>query len=508
MQRVKKFSVFVLLLVFATVSLAGCSGSSTKSGSASQVTIAQGSDISTLDPHNALGTTTAGVIFHIFNSLTRTDANGKVVGDLAESFSSINPTTWEFKLRKGVKFHNGEPFNAAAVKFSVERMLDPKLKNKLASDFSFIKEVKVIDDSTIQLITKEPFAGLPQRMFYLAIVPPKYIAEKGNEEFIAHPVGTGPYKFKEWVKDDRVVLTANAEYYQGAPKVAQVIFKTIPEDASRIAALEAGEVDIISGVPSSQVERLKGDSKVEVVSAPTSRVMYVGLNSLNNRLLENQKFRQALNYAVDVDSIIKNILNGAGKRIATISVPQYLGYSANVKPYAHDISKAKQLLTEAGYNNEPLVLAVSPGAYQNAKEVTEAVAGQLKQAGVNVTVVEKESGLFRNDLMAGKIEPLYFNGIGGPYASTELLARIGFGTKERYSTFTNPAMDELRQKASATIDEQQAAPIWNQLQEMFIEQAPAIFLYQQYANYGYSKKIKNWAPRLDETILVDGISKE
>lgn len=503
----KKCTVFLLLLVLVTGVIAGCGGGS-KSGDKAQLTIAQGRDISTLDPHNALGTTTAGVIFHIFNSLTRTDATGKVTGDLAESFTAINPTTWEFKLRKGVKFHNGEDFNAAAVKFSVERMQDPKLKNRLASDFSFIKEVKIVDDYTVQLITKEPYSGLPLRMFYLAIVPPKYIAEKGNDEFVAHPVGTGPYKFQEWVKDDRVVLTANAGYFKGAPKVAKVIYKTIPEDASRIAALEAGEVNIISGIPASQVDRLKKNGKVEVVSAPTTRVMYVGLNSLTNPLLQNPKFRQALNYAVDVDSIIKNILNGAGKKVATIAAPEYLGYSASVKPYTYDLNKAKQLLAEAGYNNELLTLAVSPGAYPNSKEVTEAIAGQLKQAGVNVTVIEKESGLFRNDLMAGKIEPLYFNGIGGPYASTELLARIGFGTKERYSTFTNPEMDELRAKASATIDEQQAASLWTELQQKFIDQAPAIFLYQQYENYGYSKNVKNWAPRLDETILVEGASLE
>lgn len=476
-------------------------------GEISRITFAEGADVSTLDPYNAVGTTTAQIIFHIFNALTRTDAEGNVEGDLAESYQALDDTTWEVVLKKGIKFQNGEDFNADAVKFSIERMLNQEKKFSITADFSFIKEVQVIDEYKVNIITHEPYPGFPLRMFYLAMVPPQYIQEKGDEYFAKNPIGTGAFKFKEWVKDDRLVLTANENYFGGAPAIDEVIFKSIPEDASRIAALEAGEIDIMSGVPTSQAARLRENKNIEVVAWPTTRGVYVGLNTLNDELLKNKKFRQALNYAVDADSIVANILDGNGKVTATNLVSQYFGFAEDVQPYPYDPEKAKQLLQEAGYNNEPLIFAVAPGSYMNAKEVAEAIAGQLKQVGVQVNVVDKENSLFRNDIMTGKIEPLYLNGIGGPYASSELIARIGYGTGQRYSTYANSEFDALRDKASVTMDVHESLKLWKQLQEMMIEEAPNIYLYQQYKIYAFNKNVGNWSPRLDEMILLHSATK-
>jgi peptide/nickel transport system substrate-binding protein len=491
--------VFLLAAALFLVSALHGTGAETK------LSFAQGTDANALDPANATGTVTASIIFHMYNALTRTTSDGEVVGDLATSFKALNDTTWEFKLRKGVKFHNGEDFNAASVKFTVDRILDTSKKYKMTSDFLFIKEVKIIDDYTINLITKTPYAGTPLRMFYLSMVPPKYLAEKGDAGFAASPVGTGPYKFVSWKKDSQLVLEAYKDYYAGAPAIDKVAFRVIPDDASRVAALEAGDIDLISGVPSSQVARLSQNPNLVVAPRATTRVMYIGMNTIIPGPLQDKRVRQALNYAVDVDSIVKNVLDGNGTVLATISTPQYFGYAPDVKPYKRDVAKAKQLLKEAGYEKGFAVdLSFVPGAMPGAKDAMQVVAAQMAEVGVTVNPVEIENALMIQQLASKKISPLFFQGIGGPYADLELISRISFGTNERYSAYSNITFDDLRNKASATIDPTKAKELWKQLQEMARDEAPAIFLFQQFSIYAYNKKLMDWKPRLDQMILTYG----
>ncbi|WP_248928226.1 ABC transporter substrate-binding protein [Paenibacillus hamazuiensis] len=510
----KKSLCAVLAVILVIGVLAGCTnaGPETKqesadgsSGEIQRLTFSQNTDTQDIEPYNGTSTNSATITFQMFNALTRTDTDGKVIGDLAESFQAVDDVTWQFKLKKGVKFHNGEDFNAEAVKFSVERMINPENKFQLAPDFSILKEAVIIDENTVNIVTKNSYNGLPLRMIYLVMVPPKYIKEKGNDYFRKNPVGTGPFKFKEYVKDDHVTLTVNDQYFKGASKIKELVFKPIPEEASRIAALEAGEVDLVTGVSSSQVERLKKNQNLEVVSFPTTRAVYIGFNMLNNPVVQKRAFRQALNYAVDVDSIIKNVLDGQGKRLATVFLDHFQGYTSDVKPYPFDQAKAKELLKESGYNNEPLTLVIS-SALGSLKEVAETVSSQLRQVGVNVNVVQKENALLRTELAAGKIDPLFFYTFGGPYNSADLISKVAFGTKERYSTYWNKDMDDLRSKAISVIDMKESNALWKQFQEIFKDDAPAIFLYQQYGITAYSKKLKNYKPRMDELVLFDNIS--
>lgn len=476
----------------------------------SKAIFAQGRGISSVDPYNALGTTTSMIKFYMFNGLTKRNVKGKVVCDLAESMTKVDKNTWEFKLKKGVKFHNGEPFNAQTVKFSFEMMNDPQYKFRLAKDFDFLKEIQIIDDHTVRLITKYPFAGLPLRCFNFTLLPPKYITEKGHDYFTKHPVGTGPYKLTKWLKGNKIILDAYDEYFEGAPAIDRVIYRVIPEDASRVAALEAGEVDLISAVPTSQIERLKANPDIKVVTAPTTRVIFIGLDTIHPKYpTSNKKFRQALNYAVDVPAIVKHIFNGNATRLATLIAPAFFGYSANVTPYEHNPEKAKALLKEIGYDSDQVLkLSVAPGAYINNTEVAHAIAGQLQKVGVNVQVAELENSVARTQLLTKKNNPLYLLGIGGHYNDADLITRIAFGTKQRYSTFYNKKFDELRMKAGSTLDDAKAEKAWEEVQVMLKEEAPAIFLYQQFDTYAYNKKLKNWTPRLDEMILLYGASLE
>jgi len=504
----KKIASLILAVAILVTTFAGCGSSKGNASAAAstekkKITFAVATDITTLDPRNAAGTSTAMVLLHMFNALTKTDANGKVVGDLAESYKSVNDTTWEFKLKKGVTFQNGEVFNAKAVKYTVDTLQDPKSKFKIAADFSFIKEIKIVDDYTIQLITKKPYSGTPLRLTYLMIIPPEYTKKIGDKEFAKKPVGTGSYKFVERVKDQKVVMEAYDKYFGGKPKIDTVTFKCIPEDASRVSALQSGEVDIISAVPTSQMDLLKANSKITVVAKPTSRVIYVGMNTTIDSPLKNVKVRQAINYAVDKNSIIKDVLNGNGSILANISTPQYAGYDSTLKPYEYNPTKAKQLLTEAGFPNGFSITMDTTTGYLNGNDVMQAVSAQLKKVGITVKLVEKDSSLLREEMASHKTDPLFINGIGGPYADLELIGRIGFGTGERYSTYSNKANDALRTKASQTIDATTANKEWSQYQQAIQSDAAALFMYQQHGIYAYNKKVLNWEPRIDEMIKVD-----
>ncbi|WP_193065410.1 ABC transporter substrate-binding protein [Oceanobacillus oncorhynchi] len=503
----KRFLIFVSLLMF----LIGCSSNesgaeNTGSTEIESFTFALPLDTQAIEPFNGTSTTSATVIYQMFNALTRTSPEGEVQGDLAESFERVDDLTWQFTLHENVTFHNGEEFNAETVKFSVERMLDTSKQFGLTSDYLFIDRVEIIDDYTVNIITKEPNNGTPLSLIYLSMVPKEYIEENGDEYFAENPVGTGPFTFQEYAKDTHVKYERYDDYFKGKVNVKELTFKPIPEESSRIAALESGEVDLIADVSINQLNRLEQTENLAVESFPTTRVSYIGFNMRkDSELIQNESFRKALNHAVNVDSIIDNLLEGNGETIPAIFLDHFNGYDSGVEPYAYDVDKAKELLDEAGYNGERLELAIDANSKQ--LPVAEAVADMIREIGVDIEVVQKENVLMREEVAAGTISDLYLFNIGGAYNSSELISRIGFGSEQRYSTFFNSEMDELRMAANSEMDEAQSEELWQEYQDEIYDIAPAIFLYQEYASNVLSDVYTNYTPRRDELILLEDIEK-
>lgn len=505
----KRFTALILALLVGASLLTACSsGAGSASSSAAserqgtkEIVYANATDISSMDPRNATGTQTASILNHVFSGLVTTDEKGQVVNDLAESYKNIDDKTWEFKLKSGVTFQDGSKLTSEDVKYTLDTIRDTSKKYKLASDFSFM-QVQIIDDLNFRIITDQPFSGFLLRLNYVKIIPKAYVEKVGDEEFAAKPIGSGPYKFVSWSKDEKVVLEANDTYFGGKPTIDKITYKVIPEAASRIAALESGEADIIANVPTSQIERLSSLQNVKVLSNPTTRVMFVGMNLVKDGPLQNEKVRQALNYAVDKQALIKGVLDGNATQIATISTPEYEGYDASVEAYSYDPEKAKQLLTEAGYaNGFSLQFSVTSG-YLNGQDVAQAIASQLGQVGITCTVQEEDSNQQREKISSGTVADLYLNGIGGPYSNIDLVAKLAFGTGERYSTYSNTEFDTLRKEAAATVDKEKAKVKNSELQKLIREQAPAVFLYQQHGIYAYNTRVSNWLPRVDEMIIV------
>ena len=504
----KKFTALILALLVGASLLTACSPNAASSSSAAseqqgakEIVYANATDISSMDPRNATGTQTASILNHVFSGLVTTDEKGQVVNDLAESYKNIDDKTWEFKLKDGVTFQDGSKLTSEDVKYTLDTIRDTSKKYKLASDFSFM-QVEVIDDLNFRIITEEPFSGFLLRLNYVKIIPKAYVEKVGDEEFAAKPIGSGPYKFVSWSKDEKVVLEANDTYFGGKPAIDKITYKVIPEAASRIAALESGEADIIANVPTSQIERLSSLENVKVLSNPTTRVMFVGMNLIKDGPLQNEKVRQALNYAVNKQALIEGVLDGNATQIATISTPEYEGYDASVEAYSYDPEKAKQLLAEAGYaDGFSLEFSVTSG-YLNGQDVAQAIASQLGEVGITCTVQEEDSNQQREKMSSGTVADLYLNGIGGPYSNIDLVAKLAFGTGERYSTYSNAEFDALRKEAAATVDEEKAKVKNSEIQKVIKEQAPAIFLYQQHGIYAYNTRVSNWLPRVDEMILV------
>lgn len=495
------------LIVGAALVSSGCgsnTGSSAKTAEKT-ITIAAPADINTLDPRNGSGTITTNVLAYVYDSLLKTDENGQVVPNAAESFKQIDPTTWEFVLRKDAVFSDGSPLTAEDVQYTVNSFKDPSKNFKLASDYKFM-DIQIQDAQHFTIKLQTPFQSLPLRLTCMSILPKNYLEKTGDEGFAKAPIGSGPYKVQQWDKDNQIVLVRNEKYYGTKPKADKIVFKIMPEAASRLAALESHEVDIISNVQTSEIPRLQNLSGVKVVGGPTTRVIFLGMNLKTESPLQNQKVRQALNYAIDKQALIQGVLDGNATQIATIATPQYQFYDADIQPYEYNPDKAKQLLTEAGYpDGFDIPLSVTE-SYMNGQDIAQAIAGQLEKVGIRCKPVLEASSSRTPKFQNASIAPLYMMGIGGPYSDIDLVSKISFSTGERYSTWSDPTFDGMRQKAESLVDPKEAQQAWTELQNYIKEQAPAVFLYQQHLVYAYnSDRLSGFKPHADEHIMVTDV---
>lgn len=504
MTRKWKAAVAAALILGVTAFAAGCGGSG-ETAKGKSITIAVPNDINTLDPRNGSGTITTNVMAYIYQGLLQTDKDGKVVPNLAESFKQVDPLTWEFVLKKDAKFSDGTPVTAEDVKYTVDSFKDSSKNFKLASDYKFM-DIVIQDPQHFQIKLKTPFQSLPLRLTCMSILPKGYLEKVGDAEFAEKPIGSGPYKIEKWEKDNQVVLVKNDNFYGTKPKADKIIFKVIPEAASRIAALESHEVDIVSKVQTTEIPRLKDSNGIKVVGGPTTRVIFLGMNLKVDSPLKDKRVRQALNYAVDKEALAKGVLDGNATPIATIATPQYQFYDPNVKPYEYNPEKAKKLLEEAGYGDGFAIDMSLVQGYMNGEDVAQAIAGQLQQVGIKLTPVMEDSSARTPKFKSAAILPIYMMGIGGPYSDIDLVSKISFSTGERYSTWSDPQFDALRAKAESTIEPQAAQAAWSELQNYIKDQAPAVFLYQQHLIYAYnSARLSGFEPRMDEHIVVDQV---
>lgn len=479
-------------------------------GPSGQLTISETSDINTVDPKFVKGRHGQNVLRMMFDSLYHRDDNMQIIPWLATSVENPDELTWRFHLREQVKFSNGNDFKANDVKFTIERLLED---DSVWSARNFVDRVEVVDDYTVDIITQAPFAAFMTRAVLWHMTDEEYFNDVGEEGFLSSPVGTGPFEFVEWIKDERVVLEANTDYWRGAPNIKTVIFVPIPETATRIAALEAGDVDIIAAVSPEYIDQ-PGEG-VEITTVPGTRAFYLGMN-VNVAPFDDVRVRQAMNYAVDVDSIIKFVLNGLARPIDNPLLPEAFGYVAT-PVYYYDPEKAMSLLAEAGYADG---FEMELDTHPVLKEIAEAVAGQLSAVGIDVTV-----NIMERPALVAKYEPggsqAFMTSWGNSEADADgILSKqfyskrygcdlvtydypapeSGFGDSAKgcyYTGFGNPVVDAAVEEGKIQVDPAERKAAYHEALQVIVEEAPWVFLYNPSEIFAYGDRVQGWTPRSD-----------
>lgn len=478
-----------------------------------QIIIAQVADANALDPKYLKGRQTQNVLRLVFDSLYHRDNNMKIVPWLATSYENPDELTWRFHLRQGVKFHNGNEFKANDVKFTLSRLVED---DSQFSTRNFVDKVEVVDDYTVDIVTKEPYAAFMTRVVLWHMTDEEYFNEVGAEGFASKPIGTGPFKFVEWVKDEQMVFEANRDYWGGSPKIKTVIFKPIPENATRIAALETGDVDLITDVPPDYVDQTP--EGVEIVTVPGTRAFYLGMN-VNMEPFDDVRVRQAMNYAVDVEAIIESVLNGLARRIDNPLLPEAFGYTPT-PVYSYDPDKAKSLLAEAGY---PDGFEMELDTQPPLKEIAEALAGQLSAVGIQakVNIMEKAA-------LYAKYEPGFSQAFLTSWGNSEADAdgmlskqfysdryrcnllgpegETGYGNTELgcyYTGYANAEVDEYVEAGAKTVDPEKRKEYYAKALKIIVEEPPWVFLYNPSEVYAEGDRVQGWVPRSDALIILD-----
>jgi peptide/nickel transport system substrate-binding protein len=473
-----------------------------------QLVAALDSDRETLDPHQATGTIDYMVLMHVFDHLiARNPETMKLVGGLAESWRSVDDLTWEFKLRKGVKFQNGEPMNAAAVKFSIDRVLDPAQKSYLRDRFKGITSVQVGDDLTVRLKTDKPNPVLLERLTNLAILPPAYVKDKGDAFIAKNPVGTGPYRFVEWSRGQRLVVEASPSYWGPQPAVKTLMFRPIPEVATAIAEMMAGSVDFIRLVPPDQIPAIEGSGKAYITTAPIIRVIFINFDVAGRAgagPTQNIKVREAISHAIDVDGIITHVLGGRGLKLGTVVNPMKFGYDPSIKPVPYDPAKSKQLLAEAGVApGTKLEFMTYSGSVIASRQVGDAVSGYLNKVGLQTNHQHIEDiGLSSNLERTGKLKDIYLASWGSwSVFDADMILYPRFHSSEAFAYVRDPKLDEWLDVGRNTVNAGKRMEAYRQVQKYVADNYLVFPMYAQTSVMAVSNKL-NYKAASDETIAL------
>jgi peptide/nickel transport system substrate-binding protein len=474
------------------------------------VVVVQSGEAATLDWHMHCDKNAHEPDRQIFDTLLRRNLKTlQLEGNLAESWRLVNDTTWQFKLRRNVKFHNGEPFDANAVKFSIDRMLNPQQAAPGRTSIATIDRVEIVEPLTVNVITKTPFPLLPVRMSpghcgTVGILPPKYVVQVGDAGFAVKPVGTGPYKFVEWVKDERLVLEANKDYHRGAPAIERLVFRPVPELTTRVAALLSGQADLVSDVPPDQVAKVKasGIARTEVSTLGGFIIMVKITNYLMPGPWQDARVRKAINYAIDMDTIIKTVLEGHGQVLGVPLEKEAFGFNPNLKWYGYDPERAKALLREAGHpNGFEMTLHVPNRRYMNDIEVVQAMAQMLGKVGIKAKVEVGEQSVYTQKWRRRELLPAYMTAWGGAGIFDGDLLVNSLHSKSALAIHKNEALDKILEEAQGSNDPEKRKALYWKAQEMIYEDAPIIKAYQQAHIFGISNRL-DWTPWIDNMLFL------
>ncbi len=481
------------------------SGDGDASAMLERVVIGLGADARTMMPNAVVDATTSWQLSHIFDTVLERDPdNNFEIGPWLAELTNIDDLTWELKIvNPDIKFHNGEPLDAEAIKAGLDFAQDPANESHYLERYAQISEIIIDDPLTLTLKTSEPFPIMPDRLSALYPIPPKYLEEHGAEHVSQNPIGTGPFKFVEWVRDERLVLERNPDYWHNDVMVNEVEFRYSPEFSSRLSALLAGEIDIIKDVTVDAMARVNDSGEARTEEIPSSRINYIALvNNREDSVFTDVRVRQAINYAVDVDAIIDGIFQGHATRMAGALSEVNPEVNPAIEPYPYDPDKALELFAEAGVDPTSLVIQLdSPqGRYPMDTDAAQAIAAELGKIGITVEVQYSEWGTHLDNIVNRRTGDMFYLG-WGPALDAQGTLQFLFVGDSTYSGYGDPELEEKIHEAAQTVDPEARQALWDEIQVAVHEDAGWLFLWQQHDIYGVASEI-DWKPRLDEKLWM------
>jgi peptide/nickel transport system substrate-binding protein len=477
-----------------------------------QIVISQPAEATTMDPGRSTQVLTVNYFVNMYDTLTRWDSALQLTPGLATSWKTVNDTTWEFSLRPNVKFHDGSPFTAEDVKATLERNMQPG-KTVVTPGFTTIEAVQVVSPLALRILTKKPDPLMAVRMAQMGsqILPARLTTDDGVKELARRPVGTGAYRFVEWVKDERLVMQANHDWWgwEGKPPgVERVIWKPIPDDFPRIIALEKGDVDVITNVPPDRMKSIADGRGTRLVTVPSSRYVALSMNSTQPPL-SDKRVRQALAYALDVPALIRNLYAGMGKPYSGGLADTDFGYNPTLKPYPYDPAKARALLAQAGSpNGIDVTIYFGNGTMVNDKALMEAIVDMWSKVGIRAKLEMMEMGA-RQRMNNERAVPPSGLFLGNPQSTLldadgslwRIFHPTGFNGKYWVGSQPGHRFYELMEQARYTLDPKKRKALYTEATAIFHEEKPSVELFQEVVVYGTSRRV-SFKPRADFRLIV------
>jgi peptide/nickel transport system substrate-binding protein len=446
--------------------------------------------LTTLDPQGqqSVDGTTHTAVDHIFDTLVGRDAvTGNLVPKLATSWEAPDATTWVFKLRQGVKFHDGSEFASNDVKASLERIIAQK--GPLAPLFAAVEAIETPDPGTVRLKMKQAVGTIPASATLLTVGPASQINADG---FFTKPIGTGPFKYVSWRADADLRVEANEQYWGGPPASKAIVFKFIPEVAARMTALETGEIDFTWRIPPDQLDGLKKIAELNVETSPSHEYFFIWMNG-SREPFTDKRVRQAMFHALDIDTMAKDLLPGIGQR-ATAPIPPTVFGQAPQTPYAYDVAKAKQLLAEAGKPNgfETSFIWYSGTAPQD-REVGQALISYWNAVGVKVKSDEQERATWLDNLIKLNWDMDFQTNAVTTGDADFTLGRL-YHSRANRNGYKNPELDKILDEATAASDQNKRKELYAQANKIIWEDAVGIFPFDILATFAYRKTVEGFSP--------------
>lgn len=479
---------------------------------AADIRVGFGLDALTLDPGNHRSRETETILRNMYDGLLTRDSKMKVVPELVSSWKQIDPTNYEFKLKQGVKFHSGDEMTAEDVKFTFDRIIKKNMIDGKSSPRAGLlgpmKEVTVVDKYTVRFTLESPWAILPSMLPFQEVVSKAFVQKVGDAAMATQVNGTGPFKLVEWRRGDSITMERFAGYYGGAAdippvgpaKAERVIFKIIPENSSRVAALLAGDVDIATELPAHMMKQIESSTNAVVMKVRGTRTFFVSLNNTKPPF-NNPLVRQAANHALDKKLLIARILQGTATPVNGVLSPDAFGFDASLKTYDYSPALAKKLLAQAGFPNGIDVTLDVEGSFA---ETAQAIGSLLTKVGIRTKVVVGEGTVLKSKWLTDKNKTgdMWMTSWGNGSLDPEDIFAPTLRTNDRGNSagYSSGVVDGLLSAASTETDAAKRADMFVKAQKQVNADAPWIFLWVPEDVYGVSKRLKGWQPSADSRI--------